>query len=560
MKRFIGGSILILLTVVLVLISTPVLAANPGKLVVNGKQVACPVAPLSVNGCVMVPASALAQALGASYKYDSNTGTITITGKPVTIVAPAKQAPAPVKPAPASTTPPTPTTTQGQKVFNKAGTYGPASGTQTVTSNSSVTVPGVTLQNTVFSGNLNISSASDTGTVTFNNVTVKGKLTISGVGPSGVTFNNCTLTALDINDSTNTITVKASGNTTVANTSLYSGATLQESLLTGSGFTNMTVSPSSIAGTILTGSFDVVTVKGIQPMLLVSPVSVVTRMDVNAPATISGTGTIQNAYVNAAGTTFETRPTNLVLAPGIEATIGGTKQTSTGSSSSSSSSTSSTSSERSIAWSASTFEPSNNGTCSTSITATLSNDTFAAGPFSSGSQFNCFNVPSGFTVNIARTSDTVATVTLSGTASARSTVNDLRIIFDNTAFTHGQASLVQNYSKSDFTIRFPQRSLSWSKSSLYMDGSSISFNVDISGDTFVTGSFVKDTHFTSTFPADLTLNVTRDSDTRLIFTFTRNAGSGSAANVGITFKDAAFTGGSASSVSDYTKTNFAIMY
>nr|5GZT_A Chain A, Chitinase [Paenibacillus sp. FPU-7] len=66
--------------------------------------------------------------------------------------------------------------------YDKAGTYGPASGTETIDGNVKVTVPGVTLRNLVIKGDLLLSEGVGSGDVTLDKVSVHGLTTVSGGG------------------------------------------------------------------------------------------------------------------------------------------------------------------------------------------------------------------------------------------------------------------------------------------------------------------------------------------------------------------------------------------
>ena len=69
------------------------------------------------------------------------------------------------------------------------------------------------------------------------------------------------------------------------------------------------------------------------------------------------------------------------------------------------------------------------------------------------------NLPAGFTAVIGRTGSTTLSVTLTGTASAHANANDvsnLTFTFQNSAFSTGDASAINNSVKSDIKINFIQ--------------------------------------------------------------------------------------------------------
>ncbi len=65
--------------VVLAVFGAPAGAAAPVSITVNGVPVSSPVAPEIVNGTTLVPARAIAQALGASVSWDPTSNTVAIT-------------------------------------------------------------------------------------------------------------------------------------------------------------------------------------------------------------------------------------------------------------------------------------------------------------------------------------------------------------------------------------------------------------------------------------------------------------------------------------------------
>lgn len=74
-------------------------------------------------------------------------------------------------------------------VYDKEGTFGPATGTTEIAKNVIIKKTGVTLQNLVIKGNLTIDEAVGEGDVSLNNVTVTGELYIKGGGSNSVKIN-----------------------------------------------------------------------------------------------------------------------------------------------------------------------------------------------------------------------------------------------------------------------------------------------------------------------------------------------------------------------------------
>lgn len=111
----------------------------------------------------------------------------------------------------------------------------------------------------------------------------------------------------------------------------------------------------------------------------------------------------------------------------------------------------------SISYSSSVFNENqiNDGSIANSIVLTLTGDTFSGTVGSSLGKVT--NVPTGLTANLVKTSDTTATLTLLGFATANNSINDisnLTVTLDNTVFTGGKAANIVNATKSDLQVNF----------------------------------------------------------------------------------------------------------
>ena len=151
--------------------------------------------------------------------------------------------------------------------LDKAGTYGPASGSQEINGNVTISASGVILQNAVITGDLLIAEGVGSGEATLKNVTVKGTTTIKG--GETVNFENCKLGKVNIK--------KAEGKSNV----VLSGTTSISELLA------------------------------------------------NSAVKVSGQGTIDKAVVYVANVVIEMKPTAYEVASGITANIGGVAVTGT---------------------------------------------------------------------------------------------------------------------------------------------------------------------------------------------------------------------------------------
>lgn len=192
--------------------------------------------------------------------------------------------------------------------YDEAGTYGPETDTATVEGNVAITVPGVTLQNTLITGNLLLAEGIGDGDVTLKNVTVKGNTTIKGGGADSVYLEDCTLPNITI--SREGVRVVASGSTSVNIVTLESGATLIEVTLTGEGFEKVVISqvvPAN-AAIILEGNFTAVEVNAKDAKIEIPSESQVETLTLNAATEVTGEGKIGTANINANGVVIAQKP------------------------------------------------------------------------------------------------------------------------------------------------------------------------------------------------------------------------------------------------------------
>lgn len=207
-------------------------------------------------------------------------------------------------------------------IYNQAGTYGPAGGTEAVNAGVIIESAGVTLQNVTIAGDLLLTKGIGEGDVTLNNVTVKGKTTIKGGGANSITLKDCAMPGLTVEK--DGVRVVAAGKTTVDVVTLLSGATLVQVTVTGEGFKTVTVSEVVPAGArvILAGDFEAVIVKAEDTRIEIEE-GAVKDLTLDARAAVTGKGAIQTAIINASGSSIEQIPTRIVTAKDVTATVGG---------------------------------------------------------------------------------------------------------------------------------------------------------------------------------------------------------------------------------------------
>ncbi|MFZ5968860.1 MAG: S-layer homology domain-containing protein [Bacillota bacterium] len=214
-------------------------------------------------------------------------------------------------------------------IYSIAGTYGPETGTQTITGNVTISSADVTLQNTVITGNLVLAAGIGEGNVTLKGVTVQGTTTVNGGGANSIHFEDSILLTVIVNKNNGTVRIVATGSTSVTEVQVQSSARIHEQgLTTGSGFNNVTLNSSmpANADVELLGSLETVNTFATNVRLSVGDGSDINNLILNAVANIIGPGRITSATINAGatGSTMASLPTQtLHIGTGASATIGG---------------------------------------------------------------------------------------------------------------------------------------------------------------------------------------------------------------------------------------------
>ncbi len=225
-------------------------------------------------------------------------------------------------------------------ILNNAGEIGPENSVTTINGNVTITASDNNLMNTIISGNLYITEGVGEGNVRLENVTVMGTTLIQGGGIDSIYVNNSVLGTTIVDKLNGKIRIVASGNTVIGETTLYTGAKLEESNLVGTGFTNVNISPNAPENVLiqLAGDMEKVNVAAVNSnievlrgtisqfvvsegtngsTLVVSSGAKISILELNSAAAVSGNGKIESAVVNAPGTSFMQFPDKITLAAGI---------------------------------------------------------------------------------------------------------------------------------------------------------------------------------------------------------------------------------------------------
>ncbi|MGF7047716.1 hypothetical protein J2T13_002221 [Paenibacillus sp. DS2015] len=223
--------------------------------------------------------------------------------------------------------------------YNHAGTYGPVAGTETIHGDVVINTTGVTLQNTIITGNLLFASGIGSGDATLNNVTVQGVTRVEAGGENSIHLNHSLLSTLII-DKENKIIVRIviNGSTTVREIIIDSPAIIQRMEATGVDLSKITLSEKLPAGSkvIFKGFFNSINIKADQIQLDIPEGSIkevtvestatgltlnlgadakIVSLILEAIAKMVGTGTIEIATLSSiakAGTIFEKQPMKLL--------------------------------------------------------------------------------------------------------------------------------------------------------------------------------------------------------------------------------------------------------
>ena len=243
---------------------------------------------------------------------------------------------------------------QAASVLSRAiGTLVNRSGEQDVGNvygNLTITAPGVTLNNTIVTGNLYLTGGIGLDDVVLNNVTVGGKIVVCGTGASqkgesSVILRNVTANGLEIDSMTNQyLSVRAEGLTSIKDTVARTSSYIEDLTADGKGLSLIKLdgadgaqfqlagnikevinrSPASFLG--IGGVANKVTVdeRATGSTLDIGANGIVRDLNLDTAATVTGKGDITNATVNATGSTIPMLPDTVVVRPGVTGNIGGT--------------------------------------------------------------------------------------------------------------------------------------------------------------------------------------------------------------------------------------------
>lgn len=226
----------------------------------------------------------------------------------------------------------------------------------------------------------------------------------------------------------------------------------------------------------------------------------------------------------------------------------------------------------------------NNGTITQTRTITLAGDTWSSAvavgsPLIDGTDYTVANVPPGMTAVLTKTSPTVVTISLTGTATSHTAANsiaNLQFTFNNSAVNSLNAAATTGLNGQNLSVNFiDPSSAAYSGTSfdesVANDGSiSNSRTITLTAETWtagvpVGGALVNGTHYTAAnIPAGLTPVLLKTSPTQVTVLLTGNAApnlaANSVANAQFTFLNTAVQGGSAAAVTGLNGQNLSVNF
>ena len=111
-----------------------------------------------------------------------------------------------------------------------SGVYGPE-GIRIVEGDAIITSAGVTLQNTLITGNLVLAEEIGDGSLSFKNVTVNGSVVVNGGGENTIFLEGVTFKDIMVNQPQKRVRIVAQGRTVIEEVVLQTGALLEEGIL-----------------------------------------------------------------------------------------------------------------------------------------------------------------------------------------------------------------------------------------------------------------------------------------------------------------------------------------
>ncbi|KAI7265885.1 hypothetical protein KC345_g8362 [Hortaea werneckii] len=219
----------------------------------------------------------------------------------------------------------------------------------TVEGNLTINSDGVTLKNTVITGDLILAAGIGEGEVLLDHVTVEGRTIVNGGGENSIVIQNSSINQLLVHKDFGKVRIYTKGDTSISNTIVKSAAKLEQEQ-GNTGFKSVSIEKTTAGDTVqLEGTFVKITVNSVVT-LEISGHSTVTYLEtkagsegssiklqgnvileqiiLQAAAKITGEGTILKAVINAEGVSFEQTVKEYILAAIVKLVVIGGKDVS----------------------------------------------------------------------------------------------------------------------------------------------------------------------------------------------------------------------------------------
>lgn len=196
------------------------------------------------------------------------------------------------------------------RVYTKAGTYGSSGSQEIVNQDVIVKADGVILQNMYITGNLIISEEVGLGTVTLNNITVRGETYIRGGGTNSIHINGGSYKRITVQETISGQVRIVAKNAAGLDIVIAEAASGDELILEGD-FDQVSVNAPNLklltrSGTTIAEM--TVARAGAGSQINLDSTSRVARLIFNGKADIKGQGAIGEAQINADSVTYEKAP------------------------------------------------------------------------------------------------------------------------------------------------------------------------------------------------------------------------------------------------------------
>lgn len=196
------------------------------------------------------------------------------------------------------------------KVYEKSGTYGPATGLELITQDVVIKADGVTLQNLRIRGDLIVSEEVGLGNVTLNNIIVEGETYIRGGGKNSIHINGGSYRNIIVQQTASGKVRIVATNSEGIDVIIAEDAGGEEIILEGSFASVMVDAPGMKISTQGKTSIEEMTIarRASGSQFNLDANSQVGRLVINGKTTVKGQGRIVKAEVNADNVTYEKKP------------------------------------------------------------------------------------------------------------------------------------------------------------------------------------------------------------------------------------------------------------